>query len=103
MHLDVEHLAQEESSCSPKKHSKKPKKVRKWLPKQLQSSSAVFKCTNDNEEPTIIKTFKEKELKLIDVLKLCFADDIINYICRESAKFAAQKGESQFAVSVEEL
>ena len=46
---------------------------------------------------------KAKELKPIDMLKLCFADDIVNHICNESAKYAAQKVDSQFAVFVEEL
>ena len=39
----------------------------------------------------------------VDLIKLCFDDEIMNYICHETEKYASQKGESQFVVTVKEL
>ena len=39
----------------------------------------------------------------VDLFKLCFDDEIMNYICHETVKYASQKDESQFLVTVEEL
>ena len=39
----------------------------------------------------------------VDLFKLCFNDEIMNHICSESVKYASQKGDSQFVVTVEEL
>ena len=35
--------------------------------------------------------------------KMCFDEDFMEHICSESQKYAAQKDESQYKVSVEEL
>ena len=43
------------------------------------------------------------DLSPVDMFKMCFDEDFIEHICSESQKYAAQKGESQYEVSVEEL
>ena len=37
------------------------------------------------------------------MFKMCFDENFMEHICSESQKYAAQKGESQYKVSVEEL
>ena len=39
----------------------------------------------------------------VDLFKLCFDDEIMNYICGETVKYASGKGDSQFVVTMEEL
>lgn len=71
-HLDVDSIIPAEPSCSAKRQCKKPKKARKWLPKELKNSSSALKWEEDNEEPTVVKKIREEDLKPVDMFKLCY-------------------------------
>ena len=101
--LDIESATPEDIPCSSKKRSKKQKTVQKWLPKQLKNTASSYKFEDDNEAPAVVDTIKKEGMNPVDLFKLYFDDEIMNYICRETVKCASQKGESQFVVTVEEL
>ena len=101
--LDIESETREDLPCSSKKRNKKPKTVRKWLPKQLKNTASSYKFEDNNEAPAVVDTIKKEGMNPVDLFKLCFDDEIMNYICHETVKYASQKGESQFVVTVEEL
>ena len=101
--LNVESITSDEPTTSNKKQRKTQKKTRKWKSKKLESSRVDSLCDDNSEVPAIVKTILDQNLKPVDLFKLCFDDEIMNHICNESGKYAFQKGDSQFTVSVEEL
>ena len=101
--LNVESITSDEPTTSNKKQRKTQKKTRKWKSKKLESSRVDSSCDDNSEVPAIVKTILDQNLKPVDLFKLCFDDEITNHICNESGKYAFQKGDSQFTVSVEEL
>ena len=101
--LNVESITSDEPTTSNKKQRKTQKKTRKWKSKKLESSRVDSSCDDNSEVPAIVKTILDQNLKPVDLFKLCFDDEIMNHICNESGKYAFQKGDSQFTVSVEEL
>ena len=101
--LNVESITSDEPTTSNKTQRKTQKKTRKWKSKKLESSRVDSSCDDNSEVPAIVKTILDQNLKPVDLFKLCFDDEIMNHICNESGKYAFQKGDSQFTVSVEEL
>ena len=101
--LDIESATTEDPPCSSKKRSKNQKTVRKWLPKQLKNTASSYKFKDDNEAPDVVYTIKKEGMNPVDLFELCFDDEIMNHICSESVKYAFQKGDSQFVVTVGEL
>ena len=85
------------------KQSKKKSKRRHWVEKELSLSSQAYKIPNDLDKPDIARTIEDNDLSPVDMFKMCFDEDFMKLICSESQKYAAQKGESQYKVSVEEL
>ena len=85
------------------KQPKKNNERRHWIEKELSLSSQAYKIPADLDKPDIARTIEDNDLSSVDMLKMCFDEDFMAHICSESHKYAAQKGESQFKVSVEEL
>ena len=85
------------------KQSKKKSKRRHWVEKELSLSSQAYKIPNDLDKPDIAKPIEDNDLSPVDMFKMCYDEDFMELICSESQKYAAQKGESQYKVSVEEL
>ena len=84
------------------KPPKKKNKRRYWVEKELSLSSQAYKIPNDLDKPDITKTIEDNDLSPVDMFKMCFDEDFMEHICSKSQKYAAQNGESQYKVSVEE-
>ena len=95
--------SQLEPTTSTTKRHKLIKKKQKWTTKKLNPSRPAYKCSNSTKEPNIIQSIRHNNLKPIDIFKLCFDDDTMKLICIESIKYVAQKGDSQFTLSVDDL
>ena len=76
---------------------------RKWHNKPLKQSYEKYNCDFSETESSIITKFKDQNFEPIDVFKDCFFEDIMNYICRETVKYAVQSGDFQFTLSVDDL
>ena len=85
------------------KQPRRKKKVRNWIKKKLSTSSQAYKCPTTASEPHIIHNIRNNNLSPVDLFRLCFDDNIMGHICIESKTYAAQKGEPQFDLSVDEL
>ena len=85
------------------KQPKKKNKRRPWVEKELSLFSQAYKIPNDLDKRDIARTIEDNDLSPVDMFKMCFDEDFMKHICSELQKYAAQKGESQYKVSVEEL
>ena len=101
-HIEIDPNVLEPINTSAKQ-SKKKSKRRHWVEKELSLFSQAYKIPNDLDKPDIARTIEDNDLSSVDMFKMCFDEDFMELICSESQKYAAQKGESQYKVSVEEL
>ena len=74
-----------------------------WLNKPLKQSYEKYNCDFSETKSSIITKFKDQNFNPSDVFKDCFSEDIMNYICRETVKYAVQGGDFQFTLSVDDL
>lgn len=82
---------------------KKSKKIlRKWEEKVLEKGNAKNLFMHDNNLPAIINEWKEQNLKPIHIFKLFFDEQFMEHVCKETVRYASQKGVS-FTLSVQEL
>ncbi|CAI9732811.1 Hypothetical predicted protein [Octopus vulgaris] len=88
--LDVE--KEVTPSSSKKRYSRAKESLCKWNNKPLKQSSAKYNCDSSVTEPSITTKFRDK-FEPTDVFKECFSKDIMNRICKETIKYAVQKGE----------
>ena len=69
----------------------------------MKQSYEKYNCDFNETESSIITKFKDQNFEPIDVFKDCFSEDIMNYICRETVKYAVQGGDFQFTLSEDDL
>ena len=99
--LDVD---KEVTQSSANKQCSRAKKCsRKWHNKPLKQPYEKYNCDFRETESSIITKFKDQNFEPIDVFKDCFSEDIMNYIYRETVKYAVQSGDFQFTLSVDDL
>ncbi|KAL7635346.1 UNVERIFIED_CONTAM: hypothetical protein RMT77_014413 [Armadillidium vulgare] len=104
--IQVDEEISEPSTSQSKKQcitSSKSKKiiVRKWSSKSLKKSSKIYDCNAAKTKPAFLENIEKSQP--IDLFKMCFTEEFMNHICRESVKYASQKGDQQFTLSVDEL
>ena len=54
----------------------------------MKQSYDKYTCDFRETESLITTKFKDQNFEPIDVFKDCFSEDMINYICRETVKYA---------------
>ena len=69
----------------------------------MSLSLQAYKIPNGLDKPDIARTIEDNDLSPVDMFKMCFDEDFMEHICSESLKYATQKDESQYKVSIEEL
>ena len=87
--VEVLDVARKVTQSSAKKQCSRAKKCsRKWHNKPLKQSYKKYNCNFSETKSSIITKFEDQNFKPIDVFKDCFSEDIMNYICRETVKYA---------------
>ena len=69
----------------------------------MKQSYEKYNCDFSETESLIITKFKDQNFEPIDVFKDCFSEVIMNFICRETVKYAIQGGDFQCTLSVDDL
>ncbi|XP_072378904.1 uncharacterized protein [Diabrotica undecimpunctata] len=91
-----------EISQSSENRKKSMKRIdRKWEEKELEKG-AINDVFKNNIEPHILNEWRQQNLKPIDVFKLFFDKKCMDYLCKETVKYASQKS-CPFSLSVDDL
>ncbi|XP_030759059.1 piggyBac transposable element-derived protein 2-like [Sitophilus oryzae] len=90
------------SSTNDQNRSIKGKKVRKWQTKLLNPIPEKLKISK-SPLPGVANKIKNDGIAPIDLFKLFFPEEFVQFICDETMKYVIFKGNHNFSVSTREM